>query len=218
MSLRISLVSFFAVLFLFLSNPGFAQEYDIQLLGILGKKAVLNVDGQRRLVATGKTTSEGILLKELRQESAVLLINGELKEIELGARIGGKYAKRESSKATIYADSDGMYMTIGRINGFPVNMLLDTGATSVAMDDSSAKRMGINYRVDGKKIPVSTASGNAEGYLVQLRSVSVGDITLNNIEAIVIDGEGPSIPLLGMSFLRQLQVSTEGRTMVLQTK
>lgn len=92
-------------------------------------------------------------------------------------------------------------------------MLLDTGATMIALPASEATRLGINYR-SGQTAYVSTANGTAPAYKVTLNTVKIGDIEINQVEALVQEQGLPFI-LLGMSFLNRTEMRREGTQMVL---
>lgn len=96
--------------------------------------------------------------------------------------------------------------------------MLDTGATTVAMNKSQAKQLGVDYRMKGERIVVSTASENVKGYRIRLKSVSLGKIKQRNVEAMVIDGDHPGPILLGMSFLGNLKVEKEGKVMTIRQR
>ncbi|WP_410966326.1 TIGR02281 family clan AA aspartic protease, partial [Salmonella sp. SAL4449] len=83
--------------------------------------------------------------------------------------------------------------------------LVDTGATSIAMNENEARRLGIDYRVDGKPMVASTASGTSRGWRVTLDRVKIGGIELLGVEAAVIEGGYPTEALLGMSFLNRVR-------------
>ena len=111
-----------------------------------------------------------------------------------------------------------MFQTTGSINGLPVQFLVDTGASSVAMNSAEARRLGIDYRVVGEETRVATASGIESAYAVNLERVKVGEIQLHNVAGVVIDGAQPQQVLLGMSFLGQLDMNNEGTVMTLRKK
>lgn len=191
-----------------------AQQVELQ--GVLGSKAILSIDGKRHVLAPGQVSPEGVTLKNVDPGAAVIEVRGEARRVELGSRITRGYAPRESSVARIYSDPQGMYVAVGSINGFPMRMLLDTGATYVGLDALTARRMGLNYRLAGTPTLVSTANGNVQAYEVVLDSVGVGEIRVNNVKAFVVDGAGLDVPLLGMSFLRRLEVRTDAGIMTLR--
>ena len=92
-------------------------------------------------------------------------------------------------------------------------MLVDTGATMVALPAADAVRFGINYK-NGRPAYVNTANGAVPAYLVKLDSVKVGDIELHQVDAVVQE-QGLPIILLGMSFLNRTEMRREGEQMVL---
>ena len=109
-------------------------------------------------------------------------------------------------------------MVNGYIDGYAVNFLVDTGASTIAMNYKQAKRLGIDYLAKGRKNMAETASGIVTAYSVSLDRVSVGGIDLYNVEAMVLEGEQPSSILLGMSFLGQLDMQYEGEALILKQK
>jgi len=113
---------------------------------------------------------------------------------------------------------NGMYSTAGFINGHPVNFLVDTGATWIAMNVHQARSLGINFRYSGKRGMVSTANGVAPVYRVMLDKVRVGEIELTNVEAGVLEGSSPREVLLGNSFLNRVEMQRQGQVMLLKQK
>ncbi|HVL76806.1 MAG TPA: retropepsin-like aspartic protease, partial [Noviherbaspirillum sp.] len=94
-----------------------------------------------------------------------------------------------------------------------VQMLLDTGATLIALPAADARRLGIDYR-NGAIRYLNTANGVVPAYLVRLDRVKVGDIELHGVDAVVQE-QGLPIILLGMSFLNRTEMRREGTQMVL---
>lgn len=106
---------------------------DIQVMGLYRGKAVLSVDGKRRVLARGERSPEGVTLIDSNSNQAVLEMKGRRSTHVLGSRISTAFTERQSKRVSIYRDSRGTYTTIGSINGMPVNFLVDTGATAIAM-------------------------------------------------------------------------------------
>ena len=111
-----------------------------------------------------------------------------------------------------------MYAVLGSINGFPVDFIVDTGATLVSMSARQARRLGIDYRVVGTPGQSSTASGIDRIYVVNLDRVKVGDIEIRNVQGAVHDGDFPPATLLGMSFLSRLTIRQDGQVLELRKK
>ena len=76
----------------------------------------------------------------------------------------------------------------------------------------------VDFKLHGQPMMVSTASGVSKGFLVKLDTVKVGDISMHNVDAMVLDGTHPTEVLLGMSFLGQVNMQRDGQTMRLKRK
>lgn len=190
----------------------------IEVQALFGGKAMVMIDGQRRTLSIGQTSPEGVKLIDADSKQAVLAVDGKQKTYKPGGAISLSYAKPEHHEEKIYADDRGMFRSVGTINGRTVRFLLDTGATTVAMNKSQAKQLGVDYRMNGERVVISTASDNVKGYRVRLKSVSLGKIKQRNVEAMVIDGDHPGPILLGMSFLGKLQVEKAGEVMKIRQR
>jgi len=193
-------------------------QRQIQLQGILGEKAVLFVDGERKMVSVGKPPFRGVRLLRVLPDAVEVNVDGQPRRLTLGGNlsVSGPIKVRESVTVTVPRDKSGMYSSIGSINGLTVKMLVDTGASTVAMNEGHARRLGVDYRVRGQPVYVGTASGVARAHQVNLKKVTLGGITLRNVPAVVIEGRFPVQVLLGMSFLGQLDVQHQGTLMRLK--
>jgi aspartyl protease family protein len=98
-----------------------------------------------------------------------------------------------------------------------LKFLVDTGATTVALNSGDAKFANIDYK-RGKPIQVATANGVVTAYLVTIASLKIGSITLSQVEASVVEGGSPSIVLLGMSALNRLDMQRQDIAMTLTKK
>jgi aspartyl protease family protein len=190
----------------------------VRVMALFADKAMLQIDGQQRLLRAGQRSPEGVLLVSADANGAVIELDGRRERYGLGSQVGGHFAQRQMAEVKIWADSRGSYNTVGSINGRMVEMLVDTGATSVAMSEAEAKRLGIPYRIKGEKTGVRTASGFARAYAVTLDQVQVGELTVQQVQAVVVEGDSPHQVLLGMSFLGRVNMQHKGSLMVLQSK
>ena len=210
--------SLLTVLFmLFFSQPVLAVQ-NVAVQALFPGKAVIMIDGQRRVLAVGDVSPEGVTLITADSRKATLEIDGERKEYAPGSAISLSFEKPESLQEKLYANNRGMFLTVGSVNGQSVRFLVDTGATSVAMNKSQAKKLGVRYRIEGQPATASTASGFVRSYRVRLKSVTLGKIKRNNVEAMVIDGNHPGPILLGMSFLRGLKIEKNGDVLLLKQR
>ncbi|HSC83403.1 MAG TPA: TIGR02281 family clan AA aspartic protease, partial [Pseudomonas sp.] len=103
-------------------------------------------------------------------------------------------------------------------NGHPVQFLVDTGATTVAMNEGQARRLGIDYRVVGRPMVASTAGGNVRGWRIKLDLVKVGGLEVLGVEAVVLEGDSPTEVLLGMSFLSRVRWREDNGVLLLESK
>jgi aspartyl protease family protein len=198
-----------------LTSPAFAVDR-VHFVGQFGQKALLEIDGRRRIVGVGQTSPEGVRVLSVDSASAVVDYDDAKRTLGFGTRIDGDYKPSQKSEARITMDADGSFRTTGTINGQLVDVMLDTGASSVAMNELTARKLGIDFRYTGRPITVSTASGLTSAYRVRLRSVRVGEIEVRDIEGSVIEGGFPEVVLLGMSFLNSVDMTRKGKVLVLE--
>lgn len=112
---------------------------------------------------------------------------------------GGERAVR------IRGDGNGHFAAQGTVNDVEVSLLVDTGASTVVLKAADAERAGIDVSGLSFSVPVQTANGTAYAAPVRLRSVGVGPIVFDGVEALVAKPGSLEESLLGMSFLRRLR-------------
>lgn len=207
----------FALFLFFISRPLWAVQ-KIVVEALFAGKAMVMIDGKRRVLAVGDTSPEGVKLIAADSKKATLEISSEIKEYTLGSAISLNFDEPVVVEEKIYANNRGMFLAVGSINGQSVRFLIDTGATTVAMNKLQAKKLGVRYRIDGEPATASTASGYVRSYRVHLKTVTLGKIKRRNVEAMVIDGNHPGPILLGMSFLGELEIEKSGNTMLLKQR
>lgn len=189
---------------------------DVQAVGLMKNMAILEVNGERFTIKAGQERN-GVKLISSNSREAMVEINGRSEVLPLGASIVSSYAAPKSKEIRIPRARNGQYFVPVTVNGRTVEMLVDTGATTVAMSSSVARRLGIDY-TKGTKSRSATAGGIVPSYSFKLDSVKVGGIKRYGVRASVIEGNHPLYPLLGMSFLNHLKISDENGMMVLSDK
>lgn len=202
---------------LFTAHAAAAEKVSLQAL--FQDKAIVLVDGTRRVLTVGQASPEGVklLATDTSAETADIEVDGKRETLKLGVVVSS-FAPRGKGSATLYPEGNGHYFADGWINGTPVHFMVDTGATVIAMSSSVAQSIGIDYRRNGQRAIASTAAGYVRTYNVKLESVKVGDITLYNVDGSVIEGNDPRVVLLGMSFLGQLDMKRDDEKMELNER
>jgi aspartyl protease family protein len=195
------------------SFASLALAEDVSIVGLFGDKAVLVVDGGApRTVAVGQSVGR-VKLIEVGKDSATLDINGRRAKIAIGEPVSVGPSAGAARQITLVANTSGHFFTNGTINGSSVQFMVDTGATSVAMDRATAIRAGIDLS-KGEIGYTGTANGTVEMVRVKIAKISVGDVTMFDVDGVVLPASMP-ILLLGMSFLNRMEMRRDGSTMVL---
>ena len=107
-------------------------------------------------------------------------------------------------RVALDADPRGHFLADASINGRQIEMMVDTGATIVALNDTTARRLGIVPAVSAFTASISTANGVVKAAPVMLSEVRLGGITVHDVQAVVVPGRVLETNLLGMSFLSRL--------------
>jgi aspartyl protease family protein len=102
-------------------------------------------------------------------------------------------------------DSRGHFRVDGRVDARPMDFVVDTGATMVALTARDAASLGIHPAPSDYTIAVSTANGRSRAAPVTLGKVEIGSITIRDVSAMVMPEDALSENLLGMTFLSRLQ-------------
>ncbi len=200
-----------------LATPLAAQQ--VLLSGSLGGgKALLVIDGTPQTLAVG-ATARGVTLERLGDGEADVVVGGRRLHLRLGAsptRLGTATAPAAQTTIVIPVGSGGHYSALGAINGKSVQFLVDTGATTVALSQREADRLGLDWR-SGRPTLSGTANGVVTVHQVTLDSVRVGAVELYRIAAVVVPAEMPMV-LLGNSFLDRFALRRDADVLRLEKK
>jgi aspartyl protease family protein len=200
-------------LFLLASIATAVQASDIGVVGLFPGKAVLVIDGSGpKTFAVGSKVTDDVKLVEASGSTATLEVKGKRQVIGIGEYVS-RSAPGANSSVTLKVNPQGHFVAQAQINGGMMTMLVDTGATMIALPASDAARLGVDYK-KGRMTMVNTANGAAPAYMVKLNTVKIGDIEMNQVDALVQES-GLPFALLGMSFLNRTEMRREGEMMVL---
>jgi aspartyl protease family protein len=115
------------------------------------------------------------------------------------------------------SDRRGHYIADMSVDGRVLRMLVDTGASLVALRESDARAAGLDGSYTGRTYSLSTANGVVEAKGVRIREMRLGSIIVRDIEAVVLPDAQLSSNLLGMSFLNRLRgFEVSGQELVLR--
>lgn len=193
-------------------------DTQVNIVGLFSNKAVLIINGGKPETLSVGQTSDGVKLIAADSQAATLQIEGNVKRLGMGqaASVAGKSSSGLAS-AVLYANSQGHFVSDCQINGASLKFILDTGATSVSLNSGDAKFANIDYK-RGEPVQVSTANGVVTAYRVTIATLKIGSITLNQVDASVLEGGSPPVVLLGMSALNRLDMKREDIALTLTKK
>ncbi len=185
----------------------------VSVVGLFKDKAIVSIDGGKpRTLSVGQTV-QGVRLLTADSGSASFDVDGKRRTLGMGQSFAGGAQPGARQSVSLTADARGHFSAAGAINGYPMTFLVDTGATTIAISATEARRIGLDYKA-GQAAGVNTAAGVVPAWRVTFNTVKVGGISVNQVEGLVME-TGLSVPLLGMSFLNRMEMRRDGQTMTL---
>ena len=118
----------------------------------------------------------------------------------------------DKRQITLQRGRHGHYLLTGKINGYNIDFLVDTGATSVSIPADFAERIGLRR---GAPIQISTANGISTAYKTRIDSLEMGELEVSNATAHINPGLRDEV-LLGMSVLKHYELVQRGETLVIR--
>ncbi len=119
----------------------------------------------------------------------------------------------EPQEVVLVRNKYGHYVATGGINGEAVVFILDTGATDVAVPLALANRLNLER---GAEAVFHTANGKITAWRTRLERVTLGGIELTNVRGSILPNMGGDEVLLGMSFLKRLELVQRGDTLTIR--
>ena len=121
-----------------------------------------------------------------------------------------------SRSVTLSRGQGGQFWTEARVDGRRLDLVVDTGASAIALRASDAARLGIHPAARDYSVKVSTANGVPRAAPVQLGMVEIGNIVVRDVPALVHADEALGVNLLGMTFLSRVRFSHERGKLILE--
>lgn len=207
-----------SVIICLLAAPALAAT-QLNVVGLFSGKAVVAINGSTPQTISAGQTKSGVKLISATSESATFLVEGKQQTLKMGqaASVAGANAPANNTPVSLYADLAGHFFGNLSINGVSLKYVVDTGATTVALNSGDAKYAKIDYE-KGERISMSTANGDVSAYLVKINTLKIGTIILNNVVATVNEGGSPPFVLLGMTALNHLDMKRDNAIMTLSKK
>lgn len=123
----------------------------------------------------------------------------------IGEIVPGLVVETAPGEVAVARSGNGHFVVDAVVNGAPVTMLFDTGASMVVLTPADAALAGIDIAGLAYSVPVWTANGRTTAAPVVLDSLAVGSITVSRVRAVVAQPGGLRESLLGMSFLDRIR-------------
>lgn len=194
-----------------------AKAQAVALSGVLGSKALLVVGSNApRAVAVGET-HQGVRVLSVGKDEAVVEVQGQRSTLQLGqAPVNVRGSSGSGQRVVLMADTRGHFVQQGQINGQSMSFMVDTGASTIAIGQAQAQRLGLDYR-SGQPVRMNTANGVAQGWRLHLDSVRLGEVQITGLEAVITPQPMPHV-LLGNNFLNYFQMTRTPDQMVLEKR
>jgi aspartyl protease family protein len=211
---------------LFAATAGLRIAYaqsarQVALAGRMGTRALLVIDGATVMLAPGDSRAGVRLVAFDGDDRARVEWDGRVTTLVVGGApvsMGGRDSagRGGAREVVLAAGPGGHFVGRGAINGRPVNFMVDTGATVVALSRDEAVRLRLDL-AGARPVTLSTANGVVVAQQLTLSAVSLGDVTVANVRAVVVPAPMGHV-LLGNSFLQRFQMRRENDVMRLELR
>lgn len=189
----------------------------VEAIALFNDQAMLRSDKEEVLLKVGETSAGGMTLLSADPKAARVRYQGEVHDVVLSKRVSTRFRAPAQREVRLNIDASGHYRARGAINDHYLNFLVDTGASVIVLSEVAALQLNLDYR-RGQLGAVQTAQGITDAYFMTLDKVTVGSITVSAVEAAIVVGAFPAEALLGMSFLRKVDLKNTDGLMVLTAR
>lgn len=171
----------------------------------------------RIVIVAGMVLVVGVLVARLADQPGTAPVSSNVASSSSTAAPKPPPASASNSRTvTLSRSKGGHFWTDARVDGRRLELVVDTGASTIALRASDAARLGIRPSARDYSVKVATANGITRAAQVQLRMVEVGNITVRDVPALVHADEALGVNLLGMSFLSKLRWTHERGKLILE--
>lgn len=150
-------------------------------------------------------TSMAQMADKMSSDKAQAKAVDKAKAMNAFASVQPQTARAGIRSVTVPRDSRGHFQTEGRVDGRRLGFMVDTGASVIALNESSAALIGVRPRPSDYTANVSTANGSIKAARTRLAMVDIGGLVVRDVDALVLPDEALSENLLGLSFLSKLR-------------
>ena len=190
------------------AQPAASEPAKVTLSGRLGDKVLLIIDGQRQTMSPGDTRT-GVKLISVGANDVIIEVAGRRQTLTLdgppATAVNGRRDQGSAGKQiTLTAGTGGRLFTLGFINGYSVEFMVDETAATVTLSQQEADRMGLDWR-KGRPVSVHTQSGQVTARLVSIEVIRIQGIEAYGVEATIVPTPMRNA-LLGENFLTLFQV------------
>jgi aspartyl protease family protein len=199
-----------------LFSTGTVADHKIYYSSYLSGKANIQINGRSRALSPGQTSNEGVKLLSFNKKEAIVRVHGKRYRYKRKSKDGVELEDEVSIPFTEFNGGGGGYYVLGFINGKQVPFIVDTGATHVVINLKDARKLKIGFNKKDKGTVGLAGGKTADAWSTVLKSVRVADIEIKKVPAVIIDSRENSIALLGMSFLKELDISQSKNKMILK--
>ena len=189
----------------------------VEAVALFKDRAVVRTTAGQETLRLGETSKAGVTLLAADTAGAKVRYQGVTYQLSLSARVASSFAQPKIETVRINRNEFDQYRMKGAVNGHYVDFIIDTGASVVVLSERHADMMGLDFRA-GQKGVVHTAQGQASAYFLVVEDVTLGAISLSDVQATVIEGNYPTDALLGMSFLGEVRLTDDAGVLTLTAK
>jgi aspartyl protease family protein len=125
-------------------------------------------------------------------------------------------ATSSSYRTVTLTDNGRGFQVEARVDGRSIDFIVDTGASSIALRESAAARLGIHPSARDYNVKMQTANGVGKAARVTLDRVEINGITVRGVSAVVVPDASLSVNLLGMTFLSKVKWTHDRGKLVLE--